>query len=83
MPDARTLHTATPAVDGHEKWVSQLWVASSTPPVPTPEELEEENKVKAAKAEYAKLPRAKRRSEKPYASPLREWRELGFPHSVL
>jgi hypothetical protein len=61
MPDARTLHTATPAVDGHEKWVSQLWVASSTPPVPTPEELEEENKVKAAKAEYAKLPRAQRR----------------------
>ena len=62
MPDARTLHTATPADEGHEKWVSQLWVASSTPPVPTPEELEEELKEKAAQAEYAKLPRAQRRA---------------------
>ena len=61
MNDARTLHTATPAEDGHEKWVSQLWIASSTPPVPTPEELEEHNKQKAAAAEYAKLPRAQRR----------------------
>ena len=26
MPDARTLHTATEAVVGHEKWISQLWV---------------------------------------------------------
>jgi hypothetical protein len=62
MPDARTLHTATPAKEGHEKWVSQLWIASSTPPVPTPEELEADNKRKAAEAEYAKLPRAQRRA---------------------
>ena len=25
-PDARTLHTATEATVGHEKWISQLWV---------------------------------------------------------
>jgi len=62
MPDARTLHTATEAEAGHEKWVSQLWIASSTPPVPTPEELEEQNKKKAAAAEYAKLPRKQRRA---------------------
>ncbi len=62
MPDARTLHTATEAESGHEKWVSQLWITSSTPPVPTPEELEEENKKKAAAAEYAKLPRKQRRA---------------------
>ena len=62
MNDARTLHTATPAEAGHEKWVSQLWVASSTPPVPTPEELDADNKRKAAEAEYAKLPRAQRRA---------------------
>ena len=37
-------------------------MASSTPPVPTPEELEEELKEKAAQAEYAKLPRAQRRA---------------------
>jgi hypothetical protein len=61
MPDNRTLHTATPAEEGHEKWVSQLWVSNSTPPVPTPEELVEENKIKAAQAEYAKLPRKQRR----------------------
>jgi len=62
MPDARTLHSAVAAESGHEKWVSQLWIASSTPPVPTPEELEDENKVKAAQAEYAKRPRAERRA---------------------
>ena len=26
MPDPRTLHTATEATPGHEKWISQLWV---------------------------------------------------------
>jgi len=31
MPDPRTLHTATEAENGHEKWVSQLWVSHSTP----------------------------------------------------
>ena len=35
MPDPRTLHTATEAEDGCEKWVSQLWVSHSTPPVAT------------------------------------------------
>lgn len=28
MPDARTLHTASEAVPGHEKWISQLWVCA-------------------------------------------------------
>ena len=32
MPDPRTLHTATEAENGCEKWVSQLWVSHSTPP---------------------------------------------------
>jgi collagen type III alpha len=28
-PDARTLHTATDAAEGHEKWVFQLWLTSA------------------------------------------------------
>ena len=47
MPDARTLHTATEAESGHEKWVSQLWITSSTPPGADTGGAQEENKKKA------------------------------------
>ena len=30
LPDHRTLHTAQQAVAGHEKWVSQTWIAGGT-----------------------------------------------------
>jgi len=31
IPDHRTLHTAEDAVEGHEKWVSQIWVSWGLP----------------------------------------------------
>ena len=61
MPDPRTLHTATEAENGCEKWVSQLWVSHSTPPASAGSSDNSASAGQPADAAPKKLNRAQRR----------------------
>lgn len=61
MPDPRTLHTATEAENGCEKWVSQLWVSHSTPPASAGSSDTSASAGQPADAAPKKLNRAQRR----------------------